>query len=123
MGTTKVGVQLHPQHTSMDDLRAAWRAADELGVDSIWLWDHFFPLFGPADGEHFEAYTTLAAINPRLIYGQITAYGPDDPRPGFDAILQAESGFTFLNGEPDGPPTKMPVAFEEWYGQARAVPR
>ncbi len=62
MGTTKVGVQLHPQHTSMDDLRAAWRAADELGVDSIWLWDHFFPLFGPADGEHFEAYTTLAAM-------------------------------------------------------------
>ncbi|MCZ6664035.1 MAG: CoA transferase [Gammaproteobacteria bacterium] len=55
-------------------------------------------------------YATLAAINPRLIYGQITAYGPDDPRPGFDAILQAESGFTFLNGEPDGPPTKMPVA-------------
>lgn len=55
-------------------------------------------------------YETLAAQNPRLIYGQITAYGPDDPRPGFDAILQAESGFTFLNGEPDGPPTKMPVA-------------
>ncbi len=55
-------------------------------------------------------YATLAALNPRLIYGQVTAYGPDDPRPGFDAILQAEAGFTYLNGEPDGPPTKMPVA-------------
>ena len=55
-------------------------------------------------------YETASALNPRLIYGQITAYGPHDPRPGFDAILQAESGFTFLNGEPDGPPTKMPVA-------------
>lgn len=55
-------------------------------------------------------YGTLAARNPRLIYGQITAYGADDPRPGFDAILQAEAGFTYLNGEPDGGPTKMPVA-------------
>ncbi|MGE0485581.1 MAG: CaiB/BaiF CoA transferase family protein [Gammaproteobacteria bacterium] len=55
-------------------------------------------------------YATLAALNPRLIYGHISAYGGDDPRPGFDAILQAEAGFTFLNGEPDGPPTKMPVA-------------
>ncbi len=53
---------------------------------------------------------TLLDLNPRLIYGQISAYGRDDPRPGFDAIVQAESGFTFLNGEPDGPPTKMPVA-------------
>ena len=53
---------------------------------------------------------TLLELNPRLVYGQISAYGRDDPRPGFDAIIQAESGFTFLNGEPDGPPTKMPVA-------------
>lgn len=53
---------------------------------------------------------TLLERNPRLIYGQISAYGRDDPRPGFDAIIQAESGFTFLNGEPEGPPTKMPVA-------------
>lgn len=55
-------------------------------------------------------YATLNELNPRLVYGQITAYGTDDPRPGFDAILQGESGFTYLNGEPDGPPTKMPVA-------------
>ncbi len=53
---------------------------------------------------------TLLAQNPRLIYAQISAYGSDDPRPGFDAIIQAESGFTYLNGEPDGPPVKMPVA-------------
>lgn len=53
---------------------------------------------------------TLRAANPALVYAQISAYGLDDPRPGFDAIIQAESGFTNLNGEPDGPPTKMPVA-------------
>ena len=64
-------------------------------------------------GDEFKLgldYATLAALNPRLIYGQITAYGADDPRPGFDAILQAEAGFTYLNGEADGGPTKMPVA-------------
>lgn len=55
-------------------------------------------------------YASVQNLNPRIIYGQINAYGVDDPRPGFDAILQAEAGFTYLNGEPDGPPTKMPVA-------------
>ncbi|MFW6092859.1 MAG: CaiB/BaiF CoA transferase family protein [Pseudomonadota bacterium] len=53
---------------------------------------------------------TLAEANPALIYARLSAYGMDDPRPGFDAIIQAESGFTYLNGEADGAPTKMPVA-------------
>ena len=67
--------------------------------------------FKPGDDRKLGLdYDTLAALNPKLIYGQITAYGGHDPRPGFDAILQAESGFTYLNGEPAGPPTKMPVA-------------
>jgi probable F420-dependent oxidoreductase len=57
----KVGVQLHPQATTVAALREAARAADGL-VDSIWVWDHFFPLYGDPDAEHFEAYTLLAAI-------------------------------------------------------------
>ena len=62
MARFQVGVQLHPQHTSMTDLRAAARAADELGVDSIWTWDHFYPLYGEPEGPHFEGWTTLAAF-------------------------------------------------------------
>jgi len=62
MARFKVGVQLHPQHSSIDDLRAAWREADDLGVDSIWLWDHFFPLYGESDGPHFEGWSLLAAM-------------------------------------------------------------
>src|SRR5258705_11087731 len=58
----KVGVQLHPQATTTDDLRAAWRAADALAVDSIWVWDHFYPLYGDPDAAHFEAYALLAAM-------------------------------------------------------------
>ncbi|MFU8814956.1 MAG: CaiB/BaiF CoA transferase family protein [Pseudomonadales bacterium] len=53
---------------------------------------------------------TLCTLNPRLIYAQISAYGRHDPRPGFDAIVQAESGFTHLNGAAGGPAVKMPVA-------------
>jgi probable F420-dependent oxidoreductase len=62
MARFQVGVQLHPQATTVDALRAAWRAADEMGVDSIWVWDHFYPLYGDPEAEHFEAYTLLAAL-------------------------------------------------------------
>lgn len=62
MARAKVGVQLHPQATTIAELRAAARAADEMGVDSIWVWDHFYPLYGDPDAAHFEAYTLLAAM-------------------------------------------------------------
>lgn len=58
----RVGVQLHPQATTVADLRAAWRAADSMGADSIWLWDHFFPLYGDPAAPHFEAWTLMAAM-------------------------------------------------------------
>jgi alkanesulfonate monooxygenase SsuD/methylene tetrahydromethanopterin reductase-like flavin-dependent oxidoreductase (luciferase family) len=58
----RVGVQLHPQATTVDEMRAAWRAADALGVDSIWTWDHFYPLYGDPDAAHFEAWSLLAAM-------------------------------------------------------------
>jgi len=57
----KVGVQLEPQHCSVRDLRRAWHDLDALGVDSIWVWDHFFPLSGDPDGAHFEGWTLLTA--------------------------------------------------------------
>ncbi len=49
-------------------------------------------------------------LNPKLIYGQITGYGSDNSRVGYDAIIQAEAGFMFMNGEPGGVSLKMPVA-------------
>jgi len=54
---------------------------------------------------------TLCAENPRLIFAQLNSYpDPEDERPAFDAILQAEAGFMYMNGEPDREPVKMPVA-------------
>ncbi len=62
--TTKIriGVQLHPQHTTYDSFATAAREAEELGVDSLWNWDHFFPLYGEKNGPHFEGWTTLTAM-------------------------------------------------------------
>jgi probable F420-dependent oxidoreductase len=62
MAKFRVGVQIQPQATSTDELRGAWRAADAMGVDSIWTWDHFFPLYGDPDATHFEGWTLLAAM-------------------------------------------------------------
>ncbi|MEO1261494.1 MAG: CaiB/BaiF CoA-transferase family protein [Bacteroidota bacterium] len=55
-------------------------------------------------------YAFLKKRNPALIYANLTAYGEQDNSPGFDVLLQAETGFLFMNGEPDRPPVKMPVA-------------
>ena len=58
----KLGVHIRPQHTTVAAMRQAWRAADALGVDSISIWDHFYPLSGDPEGTHFECWTLLAAM-------------------------------------------------------------
>ncbi len=67
--------------------------------------------YKPGDAEKLGVdYETLSTLNPKLIYGQITGYGNDNPRVGYDAIIQAEAGFISMNGEPGGQSLKMPVA-------------
>ena len=73
MAAFRVGVQLRPQATSVAALRDAARAADALAVDSIWVWDHFFPLFGDPDASHFEAYTLLGAMAAETATAQLGA--------------------------------------------------
>jgi crotonobetainyl-CoA:carnitine CoA-transferase CaiB-like acyl-CoA transferase len=68
--------------------------------------------YKPGDAEKLGVdYVRLQQLNPKIIYGHITGYGLHNPRSGYDAIIQAEAGFTFINGEKGGKPTKMPVAF------------
>lgn len=67
--------------------------------------------FKPGDAAKLGVdHASLSADHPELIYGQITGYGSDNPRVGYDAIIQAEAGFMHLNGEPGGNSLKMPVA-------------
>ncbi len=53
---------------------------------------------------------SLRDVHPGPIHLNITAYGETDHRPGYDTLLQADTGYMHLNGEPDAPPLKMPVA-------------
>jgi probable F420-dependent oxidoreductase len=62
MTSLRVGVQVQPQHADFEGMRRAWREAEEMGVDSICTWDHFYPLSGEPDGKHYEGLTTLAAL-------------------------------------------------------------
>lgn len=62
------------------------------------------------DSKFGLTYSDCSAINPALIYTSISGYGVTDPRAGYDAVVQAESGFMSINGQPDSPPTKLPVA-------------
>ena len=55
-------------------------------------------------------YETLEQINPQLIYASINGFGSQNPRTAYDLILQAESGFMYMNGEKDSQSLKMPVA-------------
>jgi crotonobetainyl-CoA:carnitine CoA-transferase CaiB-like acyl-CoA transferase len=59
------------------------------------------------------SWNALQALNPRLIYCSITAFGqngPDAGRPGYDAMIQGASGLMSITGERDGAPMKVGVA-------------
>ena len=57
----RVGVQIQPQHADYSAIRETAREAEQLGVDVVYNWDHFFPLYGDPDGKHFECWTMLGA--------------------------------------------------------------
>ena len=62
MPPVRVSAQLQPQHSDWPAMRQAWVEAEELGVDCLFNWDHFFPLRGEPEGKHFEALTVLGAM-------------------------------------------------------------
>jgi F420-dependent oxidoreductase-like protein len=57
----KLGALLWNQYTDWASLRDAGVLADELGYDSLWTWDHLYPIVGDVRGPIFEGYVTLAA--------------------------------------------------------------
>lgn len=59
-------------------------------------------------------YETLAALNPRLIYCSVKAFGVVGPRAneaGYEALMQAFGGIMSITGEPDRPPVRCGVSF------------
>jgi probable F420-dependent oxidoreductase len=57
----RIGLQLQPQHADYAAIRRAVTEAEDLGVDIIFNWDHFYPLYGDPAGKHFECWTMLGA--------------------------------------------------------------
>ena len=58
----RVGIQVHQNHTTYESYAEAIKRLDQMGVDTIWNWDHFFPMYGEENGDHFEGWTLLTAI-------------------------------------------------------------
>lgn len=52
----------------------------------------------------------LMARNPKLVWCTISGFGIGATRPGYDFVVQAESGWMSITGEPDGAPMKHGVA-------------
>ncbi len=62
MPAIRVGVQIQQQHASYRQIRRAWQAVDESGADTLFNWDHFFPLSGDPNGAHLDNWTALGAM-------------------------------------------------------------
>ena len=61
MSDVKLGVLCWNQYTDWPSLLAAGQLADRLGFDTLWTWDHLYPIVGSSDGPMFEGWLTLTA--------------------------------------------------------------
>ncbi|MFN3744404.1 MAG: CaiB/BaiF CoA transferase family protein [Hyphomicrobiaceae bacterium] len=71
-------------------------------------------------------YPALGAVKPSIVCVHVSAYGRDNARasrPGYDYLMQAESGLMDLTGEPDGPPSRIgaPSMIDQTTGLTAAV--
>lgn len=69
-------------------------------------------------------YEEIQALNPRVIYCSISGYSPLSPersRPGYDLVIQGESGIMAMNGEEGQGPLKFGVAAVDMFTGMHAV--
>jgi alkanesulfonate monooxygenase SsuD/methylene tetrahydromethanopterin reductase-like flavin-dependent oxidoreductase (luciferase family) len=58
----KLGANLWNQYSSWPGFLDAHLRADDLGYESLWTWDHVYPIVGSPEGPMLEAYTAMAAV-------------------------------------------------------------
>ncbi len=61
MSDLRLGALCWNQYTDWPSLLAAGIRAEELGYESLWTWDHLYPIVGSSDGPIYEGWLTLAA--------------------------------------------------------------
>jgi formyl-CoA transferase len=86
------------------------RALDRLAGACDVLVHNLRPDVPPALGIDAQ---TLCARHPRLIYCEISGFGSDGPMaldPAFEPLVQAVSGMITINGDPAGPPSRLPIS-------------
>ena len=71
-------------------------------------------------------YKAMSAVNSKIVCVHVSAYGRNNERaswPGYDYLMQAESGLMHLTGEPDGPPARLgaPSIIDQTTGLTAAV--
>src|SRR5699024_10048359 len=67
----KLGANCWNQYSGFDGWLNAIRRADGLGYDSLWTWDHVYPIVGSWQGPMLEAYTAISAAAARTARGTI----------------------------------------------------
>ncbi|MEO7296119.1 MAG: LLM class flavin-dependent oxidoreductase [Candidatus Limnocylindria bacterium] len=136
----KLGANCWNQYTSWPAFLAAQQRADRSGFDSIWTWDHLYPIVGSHEGPILEGYMAMSAVagateratvglmvgantfrNPALIAKMVTTL---DHISGGRAVLGI--GAAWFEAEHrafgidfgDGPPERL-----RWLGEALPIMR
>jgi len=93
----------------------------DLVLDADVLVENYRPGVADTIGIGYEA---MSALNPRLVYCSVSAFGPWDPlkaAPGTDPVVQATSGIVSLTGEPGTPGALVGAPVADFVGAMHAV--
>ncbi|TGR64420.1 CoA transferase [bacterium M00.F.Ca.ET.194.01.1.1] len=122
ISTYYLGANRNKKSVAVDISKAEGRA---IIVELAKKCDILVENFRPASLRKFKlTYEDLKEINPRLIFCSISGYGRGhefEERPGYDFIIQAESGFMSITGAKDGEPMRLGVAFIDLISGMNAV--